>query len=210
MFIRSDFTRSPWMRLFLLVQALLAVCLLTIAIGPQVAFATPIATIQADASLGEEEEGEEAEWESEEEAEEGEEEFEAGKTAGPAVLPPECGLSTVHSVIISDAKHKRLQLSLRYTAEEPTKVGVKYWLKGGKGSLQLGAAKRQLDRRGVLHLKSHLDAHELAKVRAARVFMVRIDIPEANAYCERFLTFRLAAKQQRASRTAWSELSGLP
>jgi hypothetical protein len=187
------------MRLFLLVQALLAVCLLAVAIGPQAASAAPpTATIQADASLDEEETEEEVEWESEEEEEE---EFESsGTAAGPAELPPECILTTVRPSIVTLSGHGLLRLTLRYTAEEPTRVGIEYWLKGGKGSLQLGAARRQLGRQGALRLNSHLDEHELAKVRAARVFLVRLDIPRADPYCKRFLTFRLAAGPGRTSR----------
>jgi len=188
------------MRLFLLVQALLAVCLLAVAIGPQAASAAPpIATIQADANLDEEAE-EEVEWESEEEGEEEDEEEDSGGTAGPAELPPECVLTTVRPSVLTLPGHGLLRLTLRYTTEEPTRVGVEYWLKGGKGSLRLGAAKRQLGRQGVLRLSSHLDEHELAKVRAARVFLIRLDVPDADPSCKRFLTFRLAAGPDRASR----------
>ncbi|HXR32025.1 MAG TPA: hypothetical protein VN752_12915 [Solirubrobacterales bacterium] len=196
------------MRLFLALQALLAIGLLAAAMTSAAVVSAPTALTQANANADEAEEGEgEFEEESEtEDEEEEEEEFEAGGTAGPAVLPPKCVLRTIDPGIVSDPAHGRLQLALRYTTESPTKIGIEYWLKGGKGSLRLGSAKRQLDKRGVLRLHSRLDGGELDKMRAARAFMVRIEAPAADPSCDRFLIFRLTAKHQRASRTSWSAL----
>jgi len=192
--------------------ALSAIALLGIfTIGLQAIAASSPAPAQAESTSaeleGEVEFGEEWEFEAAEmEAEEEEEEFEPGGTAGPAALPPECVLSTASVDVIAVPDHERVQLNLHYTAENPTGIGVEYWLKGSKGSLQLGSVKRKLGTRGVLRLSRHLDEREADKLRAARVIMVGLDLPAVDSYCKPFLTFRLEAKRQQASRTAWSEL----
>lgn len=169
---------------------------------------TPAQAESTSAELEDEVEFDE-EWEFEEaedDEEEDDEEFEPGGTAGPAALPPECVLSTASVDVVAVPDHERVQLTLRYTSETPTGIGVEYWLKGSKGSLQLGSVKRHLGTRGALHLSRHLDEREVAKVRAARVIMVDLDVPAVDSYCKPFLIFRLDAKRQQASRTAWSEL----
>jgi hypothetical protein len=166
---------------------------------------TPAQAESTSAELEDEVEFDE-EWEFEEVEEEDDEEFEPGGTAGPAALPPECVLSTASVDVIAVPDHGRVQLNLRYTAENPTGIGVEYWLKGSKGSLQLGSVKRKLGTQGVLHLSRHLDEREATKVRAARVIMVGLDVPAVDSYCKPFLVFRLDAKRQQAKRTAWSEL----
>ena len=191
--------------------ALSAIALLGIAtLGLQAIAASSPTPAQAESTSaeleGEVELGEEWEFEAAEMEEEEEEELESGGTAGPAALPPECVLSTASVDVIAVPDRERLQLNLRYTAENPTGIGVEYWLKGNKGSLQLGSVKRRLGTRGVLHLSRHLDEREVEKVRAARVIMVGLDVPAVDSYCKPFLTFRLDAKRQQASRTAWSEL----
>jgi hypothetical protein len=148
-------------------------------------------------------ESEEA-WELEEEEEEAEEEeFETQATAPP--LPPECLLRTAEPSVVTRLRSDTLRLTLRYTASTPTKVDVGYWLKGDKGTLQLGSATRRFQRQGVLHLSRHLNAAEAAKVRAARVFVVDLDVPSAPSGCEKYLTLRLAARAPHRSRVTWSE-----
>jgi len=191
--------------------ALSAIALLGIlTFGLQAVVASSPAPAQAESTAaeleGEVEFGEEWEFEVEED-EEDEDEFEPGGTAGPTALPPECVLSTASVDVIAVPDHERMQLNLRYTAENPTGIGVEYWLKGSKGSLQLGSVKRKLGTRGVLHLSRHLDEREAAKVRAARVIMVGLDVPAVDSYCKPFLIFHLETKRQQASRTTWSELS---
>lgn len=90
----------------------------------------------------------------------------------------------------------------------PTKISIGFWLKGGKGSLQLGSATRHLERQGTLHLTNHLDEREAAKVRAGRTFIVDLDLPAAPSSCEKYLTPRLSAKDLDRSRATWSERAG--
>jgi hypothetical protein len=196
---------SPTRRIrFTAASAALAIALLGAALLPLAAPATPApeSSLELEAEAADEEfEGEE--WEIELEEEEEDEAFETAETAGPTALPPGCVLRSAEAsaVVLRD----RLQLILRYTGETPTKAGVEYWLKGGKGSLQVASTERHLGKRGVLRMSRHLDEHELAKAEAARIVLLRLDLPQAGSHCKRFLIFRLAAKQRRGGRTTWSE-----
>lgn len=187
-------------------QVLLVLALLAIATLP---FTAPVAapeSARADAELlaeEGEEEGENEEAEEEEFEEEGEEEEFEAKTTGP--LPPECLLHTAEPNVVAQLGRASLHLTLHYTARAPTRLGIDYWLKGGKGSLQLGSVSRHIGSQGTLHLTRHLDEGEVAKVRAARVFIVDLDVPAAPSSCDKYLTLRLSAKSLHRLRATWSE-----
>jgi len=183
---------------------ILALSLFAAATLPLSAPATPPepAQFEAEASEEEGENGEgEGEAESEEEAEEDEEEFGTGHAVP---LPAECILRSAEPSVAVQHDSQDLHLTLHYAAEEPTRASVSYWLKGSKGSLQLGSASRHLGERGVVRLGTHMDEREVAKVRAARAFLVSIDLPEVPSYCTRYLTLRLTAKHQLANHETWS------
>jgi hypothetical protein len=187
-------------------QALIAIALIAIAMAPLAAPAVSPDPAQADVAFTTEEasdEGEEEEWELEEEEEEAEEE-EFGIN-GAAMLPPECLLRTAEPSVVAQIEGGTLRLTLQYTARNPTRVDVAFWLKGGKGSLQFASVTRHLGRQGTLHLTNHLDEREVAKVRAARTFIVDLDVPAAPSSCEKYLTLRLGAKDLDRSRATWSE-----
>jgi hypothetical protein len=189
-------------------SAVLAIVLLAAVALPLRAPAGPPAPVAADAEAesAAEEELEEEEWEVELEEEELEEEaFEASGTAGPTVLPPECTLRTADPSVAASPANGRLRLTLRYSTEFPARIGVEYWLKGSKGSLKLGATKHLLGKRGVLRLNNRLDDRELAKLRAARTFVVHLDVPAVDSHCKPYLTFRLGSKHRQGPRTTWSE-----
>jgi hypothetical protein len=195
-------------RLLFAFQALIALALLAIAMAPLAAPVVSPEPAQAEVDfIAEEtdEEGEEGEWELEEAEEEAEEEEFGTKAA--TVLPPECLLRSVEPAVVAQLDSGTLRLALQYTTRAPTKVDVDYWLKGGKGSLQLGTATRHLGRQGTLHLTNHLDEREAVKVRAAHTFIVDLDLPTAPSSCEKYLTLRLNAKDLDRSRATWSERS---
>ena len=204
--------RSLGSRLLLAAQALIALALLAIAMAPLAAPVVSPEPAQAQAEVNfiaeeTDEEGEE-EWELEETEEEEEAEEEEFGVKGAAVLPPECLLRSAEPSVVAQLNDGTLRLSLQYSARTPTKVGIDYWLKGGKGSLQLGSATRHLGRQGTLHLTSHLDEREAAKVSAAHTFIVDLDLPAAPSSCEKYLTLRLNAKDLDRSRATWSERAG--
>jgi hypothetical protein len=192
---------QPWARVLIAASLMLAISLLVAASLPLSAPAmTPeLAQLEAEASEEETEEGEE-ESEAEEEAEE-EEEFGSGHSVP---LPAACVLRSVEPSVTVQFGPGEVRLTLRYEAEEPTRSAVEYWLKGSKGSLQLGFTSHRLGTHGTIHLNSHLDEREMAKARAARAFLVDVDVPETPSYCARYLTLRLTAKHLLAKRETWS------
>jgi hypothetical protein len=151
-------------------------------------------------------EEEEIEVEAGEEEIEVELEFEEGEESeGPAALPPECRLRTATPHVVARFNHDDLRLSLRYTADSPVRVGVAYWLKGAKGSARLGSTSRRLGQRGVLEMSRHLDDRTLAKLRAAKVIVVRLEIPHTPGFCKRRLTMRLTAERVLGGSATWHQ-----
>jgi hypothetical protein len=194
---------QPWARILIAAALMLALSLLAAASLPLSAPATPPESAQIEAEASEEE-GEEPGSELEEETEEEEEEEEEFEAAHSVPLPSECILRSAQPSVAVQFGHGNVRLTLRYATQKPTKAGVVYWLKGSRGSLQLGSVSRHLGERGVIRLNSHLDEREMTKVRSAHAFLVSLDIPDAPAHCSRYLTLRLTAKHQLAKRETWS------
>jgi hypothetical protein len=198
---------KPGFRLLTIAQIVLAISLLTAAMLPLAMPAISPAATPAEADFvseesEEEEEGEEAESEEEEAGEEDEEEFVEGAVV---YLPSECLLRTAKPSVEAQLAHKSLRLTIGYTADTPTRIGIDYWLKGGKGSLQLGSTTRHIGKQGTIRETARLDDHEVEKVRAARAFVVHLDVPAAASRCNSYLTLRLTAKRLRGNRGTWSE-----
>lgn len=209
----SIHSSQPPSRLATLAWSLLAISLLAALLFVRQAEAAtstgPIQTPAASFVEVEELEAEE-EWEdeeSEEEESEDEEEDDGDGTVGPLLLPPECLLHTADANVAASVAHGVVQLTIHYTSYTPTNVSVGYWLKGSKGSLQLGETKRHFARKGVFHEESHLNEHAMSKVLAARTFIVQLDIPAAPSYCAKYSTQRLTAKHAAGSHATWSRPS---
>jgi hypothetical protein len=117
-------------------------------------------------------------------------EFEEGE--GESALPPECLLRAIEPRPIARLARDDLRLSLRYAAATPVRATVSYWLETGKGTARLGSATRRLGRRGVLEIDRRLDERKLARLRAARAIVVRLDPRGAPRFCRRYLTVRAA------------------
>jgi hypothetical protein len=205
---QSRLRTKPWPRFLIAAQLVLAISLLGAAMLPPAAAAlSPATPLELDllAEEGEEaeegDEGEDDESESEEEAEEDEEEFVEG---GVTYLPSECLLRTAKASVAAQFARKSLRLTIHYTADAPTRVGIDYWLKGGKGSLQLGSSTRHIGKRGTLRVTARLNDREVQKVRAARAFVVHLEVPAAASSCKGYLTLRLTEKRLRGNRGVWS------
>jgi hypothetical protein len=192
-------------RLAALAWSLLAISLLAALLFVRQAEAAG-APGQAPATISTESEEIEAEEESEGEEEESEEEEEdeGPGTVGPLLLPPECLLHTAEAQVAASAAHGTVQLTIHYTAYAPTNVSVNYWLKGDKGSLQLGETKRRFARQGVFREDAHVSDRAMSKVLAARAFIVQLSIPAAPSSCEKYSTQRLTVKHVAGARATWS------
>lgn len=205
----SDLGSKPQAHLAIVTWVVLAISLfaaiaLTFAAAAAPGDPTPPATEAAFAEAESEEE--ELEGEEEFEIEEEGEEEEVG-TEGPLLFPEPCLLHTAEAQVTASTAHDVVRLAIRYTSYAPTNVTVDYWLKGGKGSLQMKEAKRHVGTRGVLRASEHLSERAMGKVRAARSFVVRLAIPAAPGYCTQYSTQRLTAKQASGGQVTWSRPS---
>jgi hypothetical protein len=169
-------------------------------------------------AAGEEEWEEEAgEWEVEDTEEEWEvgEEVEVEGEGGWEVIgeerrreaPESCTLDQVSARVVASERKDAVRLLVDYRSKKPTKVDVKYWLKGSRGALQLKPLRRRMSQHGSLYGVERLNAHEMSKVRAARAFVVDLDMAAtpSSSSCERHRTRHLTAKRGRRNRTVWSE-----
>jgi hypothetical protein len=205
---RSSLSPRPWSRLATFACSLLAISLLAALLFVRQAEAV---TASAQAPIASFTESEEIEAEEEAESEEGEEESEEEEegeeklgTAGPLLLPPECLLHTAEANVAASAAHGVVRLTIHYTSYAPTNVTVDYWLKGSKGSLQLGETKRHFARQGVFREDTHVSDRAMSKVLAARAFIVQLGIPAAPSSCDRYSTQRLTAKHAAGGHATWS------
>jgi hypothetical protein len=201
---RARAVRFAWTASFL--STLMLIAVLAMAKSAQ-AFAVPaVATVAAPAPFGEEtdeaeaSEGEELEAE---ECEEGEEE-ECEEGAGPEA-PPECLLSSAKATVVASVNRDQVRLSVRYATTSPTAVAVEYGLHGARGSLFLGADRKHLGRKGVLHLTRRLTEAQMVRVVAARGFTVRLRVPAAPAYCHHFFDRQLDVRRATPSGLTWSQ-----
>jgi hypothetical protein len=204
---RSPLPSQPLSRLVTAALSLLAISLLAVLLFARQAEAAtdPVqapatSSVEAEEIEAEELEGEE---EGEEESEAEEEDEELG-TVGALLLPPDCLLHTAEAGVAASAAHGVVRLTIRYTSYTPTDVTVSYWLKGGKGSLQLGETRRHFAQQGVFREEEHVGDRAMAKVLAARAFIVQIGIPAAPSSCARYSTQRLTARHMAGGHATWS------
>ncbi len=185
--------------------ATLAVALLGIALLARPAVAASSTAPQTQAVAAEEEWEEECEEEEcEEEAwEEVEGEDDGGwaqvfdEEEAPEVIAPtpqaECPLDNVKPKAVFERDRGKLRLVLRYTAESPAKVGVDFWLKGGKGATGgHRSSQRRLEETGVLSLGRHIDERAQGKSGNGGVVIVQLKAPAAPSNCRSQVTKRLA------------------
>lgn len=196
----------PLTRLATFAWTLLAISLLAALLFVRQAEAATVPA-QAPAILATESEDIEAEEEfegDEEDEESGAEEDDELGSVGPLFLPPECLLHTAEANVAASAAPGVVRLTIHYTSYTPTNVSVNYWLKGSKGSLQLGETKRHLSRQGVVREDAHLSDRAMSKVLAARAFIVQLGIPAAPSSCDKYSTQRLTSRHVAAGRATWS------
>ncbi|MGN6257980.1 MAG: hypothetical protein ACTHN3_09575 [Solirubrobacterales bacterium] len=118
-------------------------------------------------------------------------------------LPRKCVLRVARARVFVFTKKSKTRLVIHYTSYKPAKVTVAYSLKGGKGGLTLGSATAKFKKAGVFRLPVNLTPPEIAKVRAAKSFKVKFEIPKTPALCGRFYTKRLTIPRKISGQTVW-------
>jgi hypothetical protein len=188
-----------------LLLILLLVALLAVA-GPARAFVLPLApsmsvTVTDAEEEGESEEDDEGEEESGEEAEEEESsscEEEPDEEAEEACEieeeeleeDEECLLEDASATLTTSPGANQVKLVLRYHSFEPTAVALDTHLRGGKGSLYLGADRARFRRQGVFHDSFKLADKQMTKALAAREFRVDMRAAGTPGYCALHLVGR--------------------
>lgn len=119
--------------------------------------------------------------------------------------PPECLLSSVDATVFASGNRDRLRLLIRYTSVSPTAVTVAYGLHGAKGSLFLGASKKNFGKKGVLRLNRSLTEAQMAKVLAAKDFTVRIRALKAPGWCQSIFDRRLTLRRATPAGISWQQ-----
>jgi hypothetical protein len=189
-----------------------------LAVGAPSAAAAP-GPVAFPSAVEEEWEEEAGEWEVEDDEEEWEvgEEVEAEGAGGSGwevsiegehgAGPESCTLSRVSALVVASERRDAVRLLVDYRSKKATKVDVKYWLKGSRGALQLKPLRRRMSRRGSLYGVERLNAHEMSKVRAARAFVVDLDMAAtpSSPSCKRHRMRHLTARRGRRGQTVWSE-----
>lgn len=153
---------------------------------------------EAEAAEEDEEgdEGEEVEaCEAEEEAEGEEEGCEESEDEEDEA--EECVLESADASVAANSGNGKVRVTVRYTASAPSTFALDYSLRGGKGGLHLGSARTQFHRAGVFHDTLTVGGAKLAKLAAARKFVVDLHAVGTPGYCREDLT---EAAPRRASR----------
>jgi hypothetical protein len=140
------------------------------------------------------------EFEDEEGLLEGKECEEEGESSYP---PEECLLRTARARVFASTLQSRVRLVIRYTSFAPADVNVDYRLMGTKGSLKLGALHQHFAVKGLFRLSERLSDAEMDKVRAAKRFIVTMNIPGVPRYCDRYDTRHLTVKRSVHSQVVW-------
>lgn len=158
------------------------------------------AVLLDDAEEDEQDEGFEFEESDEgEEESEDEEESEAGRGGEP---PAECGLRTARGAVVADESRSALSTQVSYTSFEPVKVAIELQL-NGRGSLTVWRDRKRLRESGVVHASERLGKGRLAKVLAARQFMLTIEVLDAPRYCSRYFDRHLKARRAAGDQVTW-------
>ena len=130
----------------------------------------------------------------------------AGGTAGKKqkkTPPKECKLRKARARVFVFTRHQKIRLVIRYVAFTRAKVTTSYTLHGGKGNLFLGRATKEFHKKGVFRLRKRLTRGNIRKVRAAKEFTVKFQIPGTPNYCKRFFTRKLTVKRFIEGQLVW-------
>ncbi|MGC1165416.1 MAG: hypothetical protein WA862_04845 [Solirubrobacterales bacterium] len=132
-----------------------------------------------------------------------EEDEECEEESGGPEAPEECLLTSARATVAVAPNQDRVRLQVRYATSTPAAASVDYGLHGSRGSLYLGGEKKQLAKQGVLRLTKTLTEAQMAKVMAAKGFVVRLRVPAAPAHCKAFFDYRLDVRRATPSGLSW-------
>jgi hypothetical protein len=168
---------------------------------------------EAEEDEGDDGEGDEAEacaaeeGEAEEEDEEGESEADLCEEEAEE---EECDFESASAAVVANPGNGHVRITVRYRTFAPSTVNLDYSLRGGKGGLHLGSARAQFHRAGVFHDALTVGGKQLAKLAAARQFLVEVKASGTPGYCEERLTAQAPHRANRRHRAGARGRSGGP
>ncbi len=142
--------------------------------------------------------------EAEEEGDE-EEEILACEEEDEGEASPACLLSSAEATVAAVPGHDQVRLAVRYKTFHPSVVAVDLKLRGGKGTLDLGAETEHFRRTGVLRQSTVLTDAQMARVQAAHEFTVGIEALNTPKYCRGRFDRHLTVRHTAGSALTWSD-----
>ena len=124
-------------------------------------------------------------------------------------IPKQCVLKVARARVFVFTKKSKVRLVIHYTAYRKAEVTVSYKLKGSKGTMNLGAATKKFQTKGVFRLPVKLGSEEMGKVRAAKEFKVHFKIRKTPKSCTQFYTKLLTIRKAVSKQTVWFQSDSL-
>ena len=151
--------------------------------------AQPFATVDDEED---EAEGDEAEEEPEECVIEDEEDVqlcaEIAEEEKESAEAERCVLESAGASVVANPASGKIRFTIRYTAYGPAPFSLRYRLRSGKGSLNLGSTKARFGQAGTFHYTVRVDDRKLPKLLAAREFQIELRAQQAPGSCRERLT----------------------
>jgi hypothetical protein len=124
---------------------------------------------------------------------------------GEEEVSPDCLISSAEATVAAVPGRDQVRLAVRYKALQASVVAVELKLRGGKGTLDLGAATERFHRAGVLRQSTVLSDAQMARVEAAREFTVGIEAVNTPKYCRGLFDRHLTVRHAAGSGLTWSD-----
>lgn len=99
-----------------------------------------------------------------------------------------CVLESAGASVVANPASGKIRFTIRYTAYGPAPFSLRYRLRSGKGSLNLGSTKARFGQAGTFHYTVRVDDRKLPKLLAAREFQIELRAQQAPGSCRERLT----------------------
>jgi DNA-binding beta-propeller fold protein YncE len=119
-------------------------------------------------------------------------------------IPKSCLLRSARARLFVYERQHRIRLVIHYASWRPnTDVRVSYRMVGRRGGLYLGDFGAPFRKEGVIRERVGKSAEEMAKIRAAKKFLVTFRVSGASAQCIRYYKKELTIRKTVAKQTVW-------
>jgi hypothetical protein len=113
---------------------------------------------------------------------------EIAKEEKEAAEAERCVLESASASVDANPSNGKIRFTIRYTTYGSAPFSLRYSLRGGKGTLQLGSTKARFSQAGAFHDIVRIDERKLPKMLAAREFQIELQAQKAPDSCRERLT----------------------